>query len=65
RGCVICLSEDSTAGQLLCHLPCDHVFHRVCVGKWLRVQDSCPTCRRQVPDVKVACEVPAPAPEVA
>lgn len=62
RGCVICLSEDSTAGQLLCHLPCDHVFHRVCVGKWLRVQDSCPTCRRQVPDVKdgVVCEAPAP-----
>ena len=61
RGCVICLSEDSTSGQLLCHLPCDHVFHRECVGKWLRVQDSCPTCRRQVPDVKgeVACEVPA------
>lgn len=65
RGCVICLSEDSTPGQPLCHLPCDHVFHRDCVGKWLRVQDSCPTCRRQVPDVKgeVACE--APAPEVA
>ena len=60
RGCVICLSEENTAGQLLCHLPCHHVFHRVCVGKWLRVQDSCPTCRRQVPDVKVPGEKPAP-----
>lgn len=53
RSCVICLSEGDTEGQLLCHLPCDHVFHRVCVGKWLRVQASCPTCRRQVPNVEV------------
>lgn len=53
RGCVICLSEGSTPGQGLCSLPCDHVFHRVCVGKWLRMQDSCPTCRRQVPDVGI------------
>lgn len=53
RGCVICLSEGTTPGQSLCSLPCDHVFHRVCVGKWLRMQDSCPTCRRQVPDVEI------------
>ncbi|CAM9798538.1 unnamed protein product, partial [Hapterophycus canaliculatus] len=46
--CVICLSEGSTPAQSLCSLPCEHVFHRVCVGKWLRMQDSCPTCRRQV-----------------
>ncbi|CAM9316688.1 unnamed protein product [Scytosiphon promiscuus] len=53
RGCVICLSEGSASGQSLCSLPCDHVFHRACVGKWLRMQDSCPTCRRQVPDVEI------------
>lgn len=53
RGCVICLSEGSVATQLLCRLPCNHVFHRVCVGKWLRMHDSCPTCRRQVPNVEV------------
>lgn len=58
RGCVICLSEGDTESQLLCHLPCDHVFHRVCVGKWLRVQASCPTCRRQVPNVEVGPVVP-------
>lgn len=58
RGCVICLSEGDTESQLLCHLPCDHVFHRVCVGKWLRVQASCPTCRRQVPNVEVRPVVP-------
>lgn len=53
RGCVICLSEGSVTTQLLCRLPCNHVFHRVCVGKWLRMHDSCPTCRRQVPNIEV------------
>ena len=50
-GCVICLSEQETAGQMLCYLPCNHAFHRVCVSRWLRVHASCPTCRAEVPDV--------------
>lgn len=63
RGCVICLSEDCTAGELLCLLPCEHVFHRACVGKWLRVQASCPTCRRQVPNLGVdSGDASSPAP---
>lgn len=52
-GCVICLTEGGAEAGTLCHLPCDHVFHRVCVGKWLRVQASCPTCRREVPNLEV------------
>ena len=59
RGCVICLSEDSTTEQPLCRLPCSHVFHRACVGKWLMMQDSCPTCRSQVPNVEVGPPAPA------
>ncbi|CBJ48365.1 conserved unknown protein [Ectocarpus siliculosus] len=62
RGCVICLSENDTAGQHLCRLPCNHVFHRVCVGKWLSMQDSCPTCRRQVPNVEIGSTLATTAP---
>lgn len=64
RGCVICLSEDSTTEELLCRLPCDHVFHRACVGKWLSMQDSCPTCRSQVPNVKIGSPAPTSTPVV-
>lgn len=65
RGCVICLSEDSTTEeQLLCRLPCNHVFHRACVGKWLSMQDSCPTCRSQVPNVEIGCSAASTAPVV-
>lgn len=46
--CVICLSE-AREGEGLCRLPCDHVFHRLCIAKWLRIQPSCPTCRQNVP----------------
>lgn len=62
RGCVICLSESDTAGQHLCRLPCNHVFHRACVGKWLSMQDSCPTCRRQVPNVEIGSTPATTAP---
>ncbi|CAM9329860.1 unnamed protein product [Ectocarpus sp. 4 AP-2014] len=62
RGCVICLSENDMAGQHLCRLPCNHVFHRVCVGKWLSMQDSCPTCRRQVPNVEIGSALATTAP---
>lgn len=48
-GCVICLSE-AMQREPKCYLPCRHVFHRLCVGQWLRLQATCPTCRRDVPD---------------
>lgn len=47
NGCVVCLS-DSTEGENMCILPCKHIFHRSCVGKWLRLHASCPTCRQEV-----------------
>lgn len=57
--CVICLVESGSEAGSLCHLPCDHVFHRICVGKWLSVQASCPTCRREVPNVSSPSPVAA------
>ncbi|CAM9176984.1 unnamed protein product [Choristocarpus tenellus] len=48
--CVICLSEFAV-GDMLCYLPCSHVFHQSCVGTWLANHRSCPTCRSRIPDV--------------
>lgn len=28
--------------------PCQHVCHRLCLTAWLRLQSSCPTCRRSL-----------------
>jgi hypothetical protein len=41
--CCICLEsiEPSKARRL----GCGHVFHRACVGKWLRRSMTCPMCR--------------------
>nr|XP_010926638.1 probable E3 ubiquitin-protein ligase ATL44 [Elaeis guineensis] len=43
--CAICL-EDFAPGMELARLPCLHVFHGSCVGKWLEERPACPLCRR-------------------
>ncbi|XP_046687282.1 E3 ubiquitin-protein ligase MPSR1-like isoform X2 [Homalodisca vitripennis] len=45
--CVICFEEFIT--EYGCkRLPCNHKFHSQCIGKWLLVQKTCPTCRKNV-----------------
>ena len=29
--------------------PCDHVFHTVCLEKWLKLKSECPYCKRALP----------------
>ncbi|KAF5725982.1 putative RING/U-box superfamily protein [Tripterygium wilfordii] len=45
--CCICLAryEDS---EDLKELPCSHLFHGVCVDKWLKVRALCPICKQMV-----------------
>ncbi|KAF5742939.1 putative RING/U-box superfamily protein [Tripterygium wilfordii] len=45
--CCICLAryEDS---EDLKELPCSHLFHGVCVDKWLMVRALCPICKQMV-----------------
>lgn len=43
--CPICLDMFNN-GDVLCGLPCDHVYHQKCILSWLlRDQPSCPCCR--------------------
>ena len=46
--CSICLEniEKDTTG---CALPCVHVFHEVCIKRWLTMNNAiCPNCRTEV-----------------
>lgn len=45
--CPICLNEMVT-GEEARLLRCKHMFHKQCVDDWLRVNASCPTCRKSI-----------------
>lgn len=49
RQCVICLEDPSQDQKPLSMSICDdhvHAFHKGCLGKWLRLNNTCPSCRR-------------------
>lgn len=49
--CSICLEgEDSTT---YVELPCKHVFHLECVGRWFQEHRDCPVCRQMVTAARV------------
>lgn len=46
-GCSVCLTEFESESEIN-HVACGHVFHRVCLEKWLDVNRwsiTCPLCR--------------------
>lgn len=45
--CAICLSSYCD-GDVLTELPCCHVFHSRCIGRWLLRNQRCPLCMRAV-----------------
>ncbi len=50
--CVICLggiSEDMIVRKEYMVAPCNHVFHRACLEKWMEEKLQCPTCRTALP----------------
>mmetsp|Transcript_25292 Transcript_25292/g.51964 ORF Transcript_25292/g.51964 Transcript_25292/m.51964 type:complete len:302 (+) Transcript_25292:73-978(+) len=45
--CPICISDFDLEEELRV-LPCGHHFHSSCVDEWLRVNSTCPSCRRDI-----------------
>ncbi|KAK6152427.1 hypothetical protein DH2020_015062 [Rehmannia glutinosa] len=54
--CVIC-KEEMEEGREVCELPCGHLFHWVCVLRWLKKRNTCPCCRRRLPTDDVRREI--------
>merc|ERR1719506_3275565 len=44
ESCPVCM-DSFAAGHRVHQLPCGHSFHIGCVDRWLRMHNSCPTCR--------------------
>ncbi|XP_038071048.1 E3 ubiquitin-protein ligase RNF139-like [Patiria miniata] len=42
--CAICYQDLNTARVT----PCQHLFHALCLRKWLYVQDTCPLCHKEI-----------------
>jgi hypothetical protein len=53
QDCVICLSE-LMPGDRACALPCEHVFHEECIGRWFAEQPSCPMRCSSIPRLRGA-----------
>jgi hypothetical protein len=46
--CSICYNKYSESTGESCKLPCNHVYHKQCIFRWLENTKTCPLCRRKV-----------------
>ncbi|KAE9619470.1 hypothetical protein Lal_00032264 [Lupinus albus] len=56
KECVIC-KEEMRVGRDVCELPCQHLFHWMCILPWLRKRNTCPCCRFRLPSDDVFGEI--------
>ena len=53
--CIICRDQMDEGKKL----PCSHIFHLDCLRLWLQQQQSCPTCRADIPTADQAASAAA------
>ncbi|XP_059654238.1 uncharacterized protein LOC132300954 [Cornus florida] len=47
--CVICFEEFRIGFDMVTHLPCNHIYHRDCIFRWLETSYFCPVCHYEFP----------------
>ena len=51
--CTIC-SDEFYDEDIVRILPCSHIYHRICIDKWLTTKSyKCPVCRKECGDKKI------------
>jgi hypothetical protein len=50
--CSICLENNFENSDPLRKLGCDHIFHKHCIKDWMKLNKTCPLCRKEVKKVE-------------
>ncbi|PIN12802.1 Ubiquitin--protein ligase [Handroanthus impetiginosus] len=46
--CAVC-KDDVASGDKLTRMPCCHLYHGDCIFPWLKITNTCPVCRYELP----------------
>jgi hypothetical protein len=49
--CVVCQSEFQKQEEIRT-LPCKHSFHKDCIDQWLKINKTCPICKKDITEAQ-------------